>query len=261
MQSETITIAERFRGPPHSGNGGYVCGAFAEFLTGNDHALPDRRAAEVTLRSPVPLDTALRVEREAQTLTVHHGETLIAEARVVPLELEVPPMPSYAAAEEARSRSPSFARNASRWFPDRIGFHPVCFCCGVENEDGLHVYAGPLGGGTLVAAAWPTEKRWADSSGNVPARFLWTALDCPGQYAFYAGGIRTGMLGRLAARIEHPVKAGERCVVTGWRLHVEGRRHFAGTAVFDASGRLCAYAKAIWVGRRDAESGASGAGA
>jgi len=257
VQFETITIAERFRGPPRSGNGGYVCGAFSELLTPNDAALPERHAAEVTLRSPVPLDTPLKVMREHEALTVHHGDVLIAEARLAPLELAVPPMPSYEAAEQVRSLSPSFARNASRWFHDKIGFHPVCFCCGVEHEDGLHVYAAPLPHTEIVAAAWPTENRWADSSGNVPARFVWTALDCPGQYAFYAGGIRTGMLGRLAARIEHPIKAGGRCVVTGWRLHVEGRRHFAGTAVFDQSGRLCAYAKAIWVGRRDGETGAA----
>jgi hypothetical protein len=85
----------------------------------------------------------------------------------------------------------------------------------------------------------------------VPATFIWTALDCPGQFAYHAAGIRTGMLGRLCARIEHPVSAGERCVVTGWRIGVEGRRHYAGTALFDESGRLCAYAKAVWIGRRE----------
>lgn len=249
--SETVIIAERFRGPPKSGNGGYVCGAFAELLTHGEHALPGRQAAEVTLRAPVPLDTPLTVVRTPDELSIRHGETLIAEARLTELALDLPVPPSYAEAAAAQSRSPSFVRNASRWFSDRLGFHPICFCCGAEHEDGLQVYAGPLRNNALVAAAWPTQPRWADPQGRVPARFVWTALDCPGQYAFYFCGIRTGMLGRLAARIERPIDAGERCVVIGWRIGIEGRRHYAGTAVFNAASELCAYAKAVWVGRRD----------
>jgi hypothetical protein len=248
---ETIVVEERFRGPPRSGNGGYVCGAFGELLTRGDHALPGKRAAQITLRSPIPLDTPMEVRRGHESLGIHHGDTLIAEGRLVELVLDVPPMPGFDEAHAVRGRSPAYARNASRALPDKIGFHPLCFCCGVEHEDGLHVTAAPLRNGEIVAAAWQTQARWADAAGNVPPRFLWTALDCPGQFAFYAGGIRTGMLGQLAARIEHPLRAGERCVVTGWRIGVEGRRHYAGTAIFDAAGKLCAYAKAIWVGRRE----------
>lgn len=252
MSQETIVIASRFRGPPTSGNGGYVSGAFGELLTRGNHALPDGRAAQVTLRSPIPLDIPMEVHREHEALTIQKGDTLIAQAKVVELELDVPSAPSFEEAYAVRETSPAYARNASRHFPDKIGFHPLCFCCGVEHDDdGLHVTAAPLRNNEIVAAAWQTQARWADAAGNVPARFLWTALDCPGQFAFYAGGIRTGMLGQLAARIEHPITAGERCVVTGWRIGVEGKRHYAGTAVFDRTGRLCAYAKAIWVGRRD----------
>jgi len=252
MPQETIVIAARFRGPPSSGNGGYVCGAFGELLTHGDHALPGQRAAQVTLRSPIPLDAPMEVRRDNDALSIHHGQTLIAQAEIIGLQLDVPIPPSFDEAHAAREASPAFERNASRHFPDKVGFHPLCFCCGVEHEDdGLHVTAAPLRDNEIVAAAWQTQLRWADDAGNIPARFLWTALDCPGQFAFYAGGIRTGMLGRLAARIEHPIPAGERCVVTGWRIGIEGKRHYAGTAVFDQAGRLCAYAKAIWVGRRD----------
>jgi len=252
VQQETIVIQERFRGPPTSGNGGYVCGAFGELLTRGNHALPNHQAAQVTLRAPTPLDTPMGVSRGDASLSIHHGDTLIADAKLVGLVLDVPPAPSFDEAQAVRDQSPACARNASRHFPDKIGFHPLCFCCGAEHpDDGLHVEAAPLRNGEIVAAAWQTHARWGDAAGNVPPCFLWTALDCPGQFAFYAGGIRTGMLGQLAARIEHPVRAGERCVVTGWRIGVEGKRHYAGTAVFNEAGTLCAYAKAIWVGRRD----------
>jgi hypothetical protein len=39
----TMTIPHRFRGPPNSGKGGYVCGMLARNIAG---------AAEVTLRAP-----------------------------------------------------------------------------------------------------------------------------------------------------------------------------------------------------------------
>jgi hypothetical protein len=71
----------------------------------------------------------------------------------------------------------SLIENASRRFPDSIGVHPVCFRCGAQHDDGLEVYAAPVGGNDIVAAAWPTKHEWADARGNVPACFIWTALD------------------------------------------------------------------------------------
>ena len=248
MNSQTITIAHRFRGPPASGNGGYVCGAVAALLDGS---APVEQAPQVTLRSPVPLDTPLEVKRDNNLLTVHHGETLIAEAALVPLELAIPAAPRYAEVLPLRARSPALVESINPRFPGRIGPHPVCFCCGAEHGEGLEVYAAPVANNEIVAAAWPTKRSWGGANGLLPAPFVWTALDCPGQFAFYAAGIRTGMLGRLCARIERPIAAGEQCVVIGWRIGIEGRRHYAGTAVFDGSGRLCAYAKAVWIGRRE----------
>jgi hypothetical protein len=48
----TMTIAHRFRGPPNSGNGGYVCGMLARHMPG---------AAEVFLRAPPPVSDGLRL--------------------------------------------------------------------------------------------------------------------------------------------------------------------------------------------------------
>jgi hypothetical protein len=49
--SETIVIPFRYRGPPNSGNGGYVAGAIAERFAARI-GLPDDSAIEVTLRAP-----------------------------------------------------------------------------------------------------------------------------------------------------------------------------------------------------------------
>jgi hypothetical protein len=47
--------------------------------------------------------------------------------------------------------------------------------------------------------------------------------------------------------VDRRVRAGEPCTVIGWKIGSEGRRHVAGTALFDAAGELCARARATWV--------------
>ena len=86
---ETMTIGARFNGPDGSANGGYTCGRIAALLG---------RSAEVTLRSPPPLERALAVERDGDRLELLDGETLVAEAVPGSVELDVPDPPSWAAA-------------------------------------------------------------------------------------------------------------------------------------------------------------------
>ena len=72
---QTITIPRRFRGPPNSGNGGYVCGILARQIAG---------AAEVTLRAPPPLETELDlVEVGARVWELRQGTATIAVGRPV----------------------------------------------------------------------------------------------------------------------------------------------------------------------------------
>jgi hypothetical protein len=241
MHENSLEIPFAFRGPPMSGNGGYVAGRLADLL---DVTGP----VEVTLRAPIPLDAPLHVE-SGPPLVVTRGETLIAEARPAELELEVPDPPSWDEAWAARDGSPSFATGLNELVSDGTGFHPVCYCCGIDNPDSLRVHAAPVREGAQVAAAWSTEASWGDAKGNLPPASLWTALDCPGQFAWLAAGIRTGMLGRLTGEVMRSARAGDRYVVTGWRIDVERKKHFAGTAVFDAAGDLVARAKAVWIGR------------
>ena len=253
MSDGSVCIPEMFRGPPSSANGGYATGVFGRIFTRGDFALPPGEGIEVTLRAPVQLDHALATERHGEALRVLDGERLIAEVRRAPLSLDVPEPPSWDEALAARDRSPALERNERHPLlgGPRIGFHPICFCCGAElTEDrGLRVFAAPLPERDQVAAAWSCEPRFAAASGEVPAEIVCTALDCPGQFAWLAKGTRTGLLGRLTVRLEKPVRAGERCVVTGWTLGSEGKKFFAGTALFDAGGQRCAVAKAVWIGK------------
>jgi hypothetical protein len=60
------------------------------------------------------------------------------------------------------------------------------------------------------------------------------------------------VLGRLTARVERVPEAGERCVVVGWPLESDGRKHGAGTALFSDGGEVLGLAKALWVEPRAA---------
>jgi hypothetical protein len=253
LNQPSLTIEAQFRGPPESGNGGYVAGAVAERLEAPNSADVDA-AIEVTLRAPIPLDQSMTVFAPgSDQLQVVLGETLIAEARQTQLTLEVPTPPGYEAALAARDQSPSFLEGINPLLPEGRGFHPICFCCGTDiaADAGLHVYAAPVPGFEGVAAAWRPHESFADEAGFLPEPIIWAALDCPGQFAYLAAGIRTGMLGRMTGRVLKPVAADQDMVVIGWCLDVERSKHFAGTALFDGSGELCAYSKQVWIGRRD----------
>jgi hypothetical protein len=248
---ETILIPEQFRGPPRSGNGGYVTGVFASLLGQASPDTPQPAAAEVTLRAPVPLDTPLTVQREAAALRIVEGERLIAEVCWSTLELAVPAAPSFEEALALRDESEALRVGVHPAFGGRrTGFHPICFCCGAElaPDKGLHVYPAKVADGR-VAAAWVAPSAFANAQGTLPSEIICAALDCPGQFGWLAGGVRTGLLGRLTPRIERPVHAGERCVVLGWSIAQEGRKFLAGTALFNEDRALCAFAKAVWIGR------------
>lgn len=250
---DTLIIPRQFRGPPESGNGGFVAGAVAERFPCNPSA-PDDSAVQVTLRAPIPLDTPMELACTAEShLHLTLGDHLIAEAEPVRLSLDVPEPPDFADALGARAQSPSLQPRLNSLLPEGIGFHPVCVCCGadVAEGQGLRVFAAPVPGFDGVAAAWRPHAAFADDHGCLPQRLVWTALDCPGQFAYLADGIRTGLLGRMSARMLQPVKADNDYVVIGWCLGVERRKHFAGTAIFARDGALCAIATQTWIGRME----------
>jgi hypothetical protein len=212
-----VLIDPRFNGPSGSGNGGYTCGVVAGLL--------DTSAAEVTLRLPPPLGRPLRWDGAR----LWDGEALVAEGERAELELDVPDPPSFSEAELATPRFAGFVEHA----------YPTCFVCGPRREpgDGLRIFAAPVDG--LVAAPWiPREVR---------PEYVWASLDCPGAYALEWEGRSEMLMGRLHGRIDRLPDQGERCVAVGWPLGRDGRKGYAGTALFSAAGELLACARATWI--------------
>ena len=217
-----IVIERRFRGPTESGNGGYTCGLVAGFVDG---------PAEVTLRLPPPLDRPLDVVRDGEAVRVLDGDTLVADAKPATVDVEPPPPPSFEEAERAALPE-----------GDLESPFPECFVCGPHRAagEGLRIFAGPLRDSAVAA-------HWLPAEPYTGREFVWAALDCPGAYACGFGDRGVLVLGRLAARVEALPEAGERCVVVAWPLGEEGRKAYAGTALYGEGGRVLGVARATWI--------------
>lgn len=224
----------RFNGPRGSGHGGYCSGVIAGFVEG---------PVEVTLRSPVPLDTPLDVRREEHDLVrVHDGATLVAEASPTErLELEVP-----APVDPERAR---LAKARYRGSTDDLFSH--CFVCGRAREDALGVFAGTVEGRDLVASQWTPPPWTADHSGRVIPEFIWAVMDCPTYFAVYRENRPLSFLGRMTARIDETVAAGDEHVVMAWPISADGRKHQAGAAVLSGEGEVLAVARVLMIEPRE----------
>jgi hypothetical protein len=225
VPESTVTIDRRYRGPLDSANGGYAAGILGARLGGS---------AEVTLRLPPPLERPLAVRRKGDGLVLEDDGRLVAEAVAGDPSLAPPPPPTPPEAEAA-------AAGVGAWGPPEFA---ECFVCGVrEDGSGLGIHAGPVTGRDgLVAATWVAR--------DVTPEVVWAAIDCPGAYA--AGDPARGeiVLGRMTARIERLPDEGERCVVVGWPLGEDGRKLFAGTALYGRHGDVLAVARQVWIAPR-----------
>ena len=231
--SEQLTIDRRFRGPPDSGHGGYVCGVIAGLIGG---------PAEVTLRRPSPLARPLEVQRlEGGRIALRDGETVIAEGVPASVEIDVPEPVSFPDAEAASKSYLGFRQHV----------FPTCFGCGPQRAegDGLRIFPGWVEGRNIVAAPWTPHPSFADADGTVRPEIVWASLDDAGAWVLMRDPSKGPpvLLGRLAARLLAPVRGGEPCVVIGWPLGEAGRRLYSGTALFSADGEPLAFARATWV--------------
>lgn len=218
-----ITFPRRFRGPLSSANGGYASGRLAAFV--------DADEVEVTLRLPPPVDRPLTVRREGGAAILLDGEAVVAEARPAAVGADPPPPVTRAEAVEAAAH---YIQIGSPVFRE-------CFVCGIrENGDGLGIYAGPVESRQpLHAAPWTVRL-------SAP-EIVWAAVDCPGAYAVGAAGRGEVVLGRMTARVERVPDVGERCIVASWPLGEDGRKLFAGTALYAEDGAVLAVARQVWI--------------
>jgi hypothetical protein len=238
--SQQIVISRRFCGPPDSGNGGYACGLVAAHVHG---------IAEVTLRRPPPLDTALAVvPGHDGSVRLVDGDQLVAEGRIRDVDLGIDvPAPVGIAEAEAAGRGAWFVRH-----PEEHPF-PTCFVCGPQRaaDDGLHILVGPVPERDVAADAWTPSPDLAAADGVVRPELVWAALDCSGGIGSFGMDLGRAsapfVLGRLAARVVGPVRVGEPHAVVGWRIGRDGRKLGAGSAMFTDAGELVALARATWI--------------
>lgn len=234
-----ISISSRFNGPPDSGNGGYVCGIIAAAVD---------QPVRVRLHKPPPLDCPLTVADESDgSWRVLDGDELIATATPAVVSVIPPAPPSYV---EALGASTHY-----------VGFHahpyPTCFVCGPQRErgDGLRIFPASVPGMDLVAAPWLPHRSLDDGQGKVCPEYHWAALDCPGYFAVARNG-EPMLLGELAVHVDRCVHIEEPCVVAGWLISSEGRKHRVGTALYDEDGEVCARGEATWIAVQATPTGA-----
>lgn len=238
-----LCIERRFNGPPDSANGGYVSGLMAAIIG---------ETITVRLHRPPPLAVALDLHcNNDDEWQLKEADALIAVAKRAHVSTtHVPASVDYVTALAA-SRS----YRGHRQHPC-----PTCFVCGPQRErgDGMRVFAGPVRESahdrstnhvltsSIVAAPWLPHESLDDGNGKVRAEFIWAALDCPGYFASVMPG-RTALLGEMTTHIERRVHIEEPCVVIGWQILIEGRKHKVGTALFDEDGERCAVGTATWI--------------
>jgi len=234
---QTVTIAERFKGPPKSANGGYACGLMGRALAA---ANPGKAVtASLMVSPPLEKDLQLIITSDAALMD---GDIQVGKAQCATLDLTVPDLP----APFELGIDPVDA-------PDAPGaFRPfaTCYVCGKDRHagDGLCIHSRQvIGHKGMVGAPWVLDKNLSDAEGLVDPIYLWAALDCPGYFACAAG--EAALLGRLTVEILAPLKASGTATVIGWDLDTDktGRKRQCGTAIYDQEGTLIAKAGGLWI--------------
>jgi hypothetical protein len=218
--SKSVTIAERFNGPPATGNGGYVCGLVSTQVG---------TSAQVSLFLPPPLGVPLTLQRTVDDeVRLLDGDAVLAAGRHATPTVSLPSPPSL---EEAREAATHF----EGLDPAQHAF-PTCFVCGPSHPDGMRVFPGPHEGG--LACTWTPV--------SPDPIFVWAALDCPSGFACIPSG-SASVLASMTALVPGPVEVGREYVISAWEISSEGRKHRGASALFDADGAVVAYAEALWI--------------
>ena len=227
-----VLIPRRFNGPPASANGGYASGLVARYIGG---------PAEVSLRSPPPLDTALELRRtEDGHVLLCHRDVLVAEgAPAGTPDVEPPLRPTVAEAREALRRHPW--RSARHPFSD-------CYVCGIGRHDGLGLHFGDLPRDpTMTAALLVADATIPHDDRGILPEIAWGALDCPSYVPALWSTDRPSLLAFMHAELHEPIPLGEPIVACGWPLESDGRKQYTASALLSADGRILGRARHLWV--------------
>lgn len=234
--NETLLIDARYNGPVGRGNGGYIAGAMAAFVSGD---------AEVRIMRGFPVATPLTIRRHPDgAVSCHLDDQELGRVRPLDLALEIPPPPTLSAARAAAERFRFLHGSDVRG----------CYVCSPIRApgEGLRLFCGPLleVGKVIVAGVWEPEPELLDASGQVAPEQVWAALDCPGGYAIaaLAPDIGVQLLGTCAASLKRPLRAGASYIVSSWQLAPpQGRKRFMGVAIHGVTGELMACARQTWI--------------
>jgi len=233
-----IRVSGFYSGPPGSVNGGWAAGLAAGLLTGPDTVAGT--PVEVTLRAPVPVGAPITGRRagECAFLVDAAGATLAKAA----FATGIAPAPAFVPVEVAARAGAPRNRVATPF--------PGCFGCGPDRRGGLHVGVGPIDdtiSRDTFAGVWTPPA----AAGDLPARYVWAALDCPtGLVHLAAGG--TALLGRITLAQHRAADAGEPHVIVARATGSERRKRFSVAALYTAGGDLVAHAAAVWITLREA---------
>ena len=231
----SLTIASRFKGPPDSGNGGYVCGAFA---------VAAQTELRIRLLAPPPLDTPLTLEHSATDglWRLWHGEQAVASGTPAePLELEVP----LRAAVRAGGLGFTALRGIPRALVSRLLRVRPAPSPGRRHAD----FSGPARlrhGRRAVDSGGRSRRRRRQGGRRVP-------LGCARLPRLFRRDRRHAPddAARRDAGARRPARARRRGLHgAGLAARSEGRKHRCGTAIFDEDGELCARALATWIPAR-----------
>ena len=164
--------------------------------------------------------------RDGDGVTVFDGSVVIATGAATSVEVAVPAPVEFAEAEAAALAYPGFRDHA---FSSLLRLRARAGARGRSPDlPGPGRGAGPRGG--AVGPGCLAGRRPRDRPAGVPvgrARLpQWLGAHRRGRRR------RPMLLGEFAVRLLGRVRPGERCVVVGWTLGGEGRRRFAGAALF-----------------------------
>ena len=226
----TLTVADRFVGPPGTANGGYLGGRLAALVGGD--------TVSVRLRRPTPLGRELQIRRGGPAVELLDGDELLVTATPAELDLEVPAPPS----RRGRRRAGALAPRTGHPFP-------LCFGCGPDRDpgDAVAAFVGPLPDRPdLWAGIFRPTSQLPSSDGVAAPETVWAALDCPSFQPADPGSDAAWLLGTITGRQERPVLPDTDHVLLAWRVGREGRKAFTASALIGPDGEVCAHARAIW---------------